>query len=266
MYFVNNEKKILESLKNPNKNSNNPEEDDNELTNEEIENNFYVQATKETFDDLLLGTEEDDFEACMAVMDYACHSDAYLIRPNLNPAITVPEKHTTEICFAMRLAEGCTLRDYMTELFKDFRTNFSKTPEQCRLPGGNYYIQLILQKTGPDEDGYTYKDQIGVEYSQAGEFVVGRIHYTMRLMTDTRDDGEYWTEPAPILAEDVWNKYIEPLFELYTERQVTDIRNYGRIMTGSVEKLAGWLKVHGTELPKDTFTQPEPIYCSTRKG
>ena len=62
LYFVNSEKKILESLKNPNKNSNNPEEDDNELTNEEIENNFYVQATKETFDDLLLGTEEDDFE------------------------------------------------------------------------------------------------------------------------------------------------------------------------------------------------------------
>lgn len=210
--------------------------------------------------------EEDDFEAWQAVMDHACHSDAYLIRPNLNPAITVPEKHTTEICFAMRLAEGCTLRDYMTELFKDFRTNFSKTPEQYRLPGGNYYIKLILRKTGPDEDGYTYKDQIGVEYSQAGEFVVGRIHYTMRHIIDTRDDSQFWTEPAPILAEDIWNHYVEPLFELYTDRQVTNIRNYGRIMTGSVEKLASWLKVHGTELPKDTFTQPEPIYCTTSKG
>jgi hypothetical protein len=243
--------------------------DENEEKVEYEDDDAYDDEDEEEYDDDEYDDdedEEDDFEAWMAVMDYACHSDAYLIRPNLNPAITVPEKHTTEICFAMRLAEGCTLRDYMTELFKDFRTNFSKTPEQCRLPGGNYYIQLILQKTGPDEDGYTYKDQIGVEYSQAGEFVVGRIHYTMRLMTDTRDDGEYWTEPAPILAEDVWNKYIEPLFELYTERQVTDIRNYGRIMTGSVEKLAGWLKVHGTELPKDTFTQPEPIYCSTRKG
>ena len=30
-------------------------EDDNELTKEEIENNYYVQAKKETFDDLLLG-------------------------------------------------------------------------------------------------------------------------------------------------------------------------------------------------------------------
>ena len=38
------------------------ENDDIELTNEEIENNFYVQATKETFDDLLLGTEENDFD------------------------------------------------------------------------------------------------------------------------------------------------------------------------------------------------------------
>ena len=38
------------------------EEEDTELTNEEIENNFYVQATKETFDDLLLGTEVDDFD------------------------------------------------------------------------------------------------------------------------------------------------------------------------------------------------------------
>ena len=38
------------------------EKDDIELTNEEIENNFYVQATKETFDDLLLGTEENDFD------------------------------------------------------------------------------------------------------------------------------------------------------------------------------------------------------------
>ena len=38
------------------------DDDDIELTKEEIENNFYVQATKETFDDLLLGNEIDDDE------------------------------------------------------------------------------------------------------------------------------------------------------------------------------------------------------------
>ena len=46
-----------------------PEEDDIELTNEEIENNFYVQATKETFDDLLLGMEEDDFDVIQLLTD-----------------------------------------------------------------------------------------------------------------------------------------------------------------------------------------------------
>ena len=52
------------SKKKPSKEKTNSssEEDDTELTNEEIENNFYVQATKETFDDLLLGTEENDFD------------------------------------------------------------------------------------------------------------------------------------------------------------------------------------------------------------
>lgn len=44
-------------------NKNQDEDDDDiELTKEEIENNFYVQATKETFDDLLLGNEIDDDE------------------------------------------------------------------------------------------------------------------------------------------------------------------------------------------------------------
>ena len=47
------------------KNNKNEDEDDIELTKEEIENNFYVQATKETFDDLLLGNEEDDDEIKM---------------------------------------------------------------------------------------------------------------------------------------------------------------------------------------------------------
>ena len=61
--FLNKKKKISEK----NKNLNNipkkiGEEEDTELSNEEIENNFYVQATKESFDDLLLGTEDNDFD------------------------------------------------------------------------------------------------------------------------------------------------------------------------------------------------------------
>ncbi len=49
--------------KNKNVNENiNEDEDDIELTKEEIENNFYAQTTKEIFDDLLLGNEENDDE------------------------------------------------------------------------------------------------------------------------------------------------------------------------------------------------------------
>ena len=60
MTFLNNNNK-----NNNEKNNKNEDEDDIELTKEEIENNFYVQATKETFDDLLLGNEEDDDEIKM---------------------------------------------------------------------------------------------------------------------------------------------------------------------------------------------------------
>ena len=59
MDFLNNNKTNKE------KKVKNEDEDDIELTKEEIENNFYVQATKETFDDLLLGNEEDDEERKM---------------------------------------------------------------------------------------------------------------------------------------------------------------------------------------------------------
>ena len=45
-------------INNLNKNEN--ENNDLELNKEEIKNNFYEQTTKETFDDLLLGNEEDD--------------------------------------------------------------------------------------------------------------------------------------------------------------------------------------------------------------
>ena len=55
MAFLNKEKK------------NENEEDEEELTKKEIENNFYVQATKETFDDLLLGNEENDDEIEMLI-------------------------------------------------------------------------------------------------------------------------------------------------------------------------------------------------------
>ena len=58
MNFLNNSNKNEKQTKNK-------DDDDIELTKEEIENNFYVQATKETFDDLLLGNEEDDDEIKM---------------------------------------------------------------------------------------------------------------------------------------------------------------------------------------------------------
>ena len=55
--FINNNKAKSElDKKNINK------EEDIELTDEEIENNFYVQATKESFDDLLFGIEDDDLD------------------------------------------------------------------------------------------------------------------------------------------------------------------------------------------------------------
>jgi len=55
--FINNNKAKSElDKKNINK------EENIELTDEEIENNFYVQATKESFDDLLFGIEDDDLD------------------------------------------------------------------------------------------------------------------------------------------------------------------------------------------------------------
>ena len=60
MHFLKN----IEKNKTENKNKD-EEEDDLELTKQEIEKNFYVQATKETFDDLLLGNEEEDDEIKM---------------------------------------------------------------------------------------------------------------------------------------------------------------------------------------------------------
>ena len=60
MHFLKN----IEKNKAENKNKD-EEEDDLELTKQEIEKNFYVQATKETFDDLLLGNEEEDDEIKM---------------------------------------------------------------------------------------------------------------------------------------------------------------------------------------------------------
>ena len=61
MPFLNKQKNNSTELIN-NSNVNIEDDDEYELTNEEIENNFYVQATKETFDDLLLGTEENDYD------------------------------------------------------------------------------------------------------------------------------------------------------------------------------------------------------------
>ena len=49
-------------MSNSNNLPNKTEEEDTQLTNEEIENNFYVQATKETFGDLLLTTEKNDLD------------------------------------------------------------------------------------------------------------------------------------------------------------------------------------------------------------
>ena len=60
--FLNKKKKISEKNKNLNNIQKKIDEEDTELSNEEIENNFYVQATKESFDDLLLGTEDNDFD------------------------------------------------------------------------------------------------------------------------------------------------------------------------------------------------------------
>ena len=60
MHFL----KDIKKNKKENKNKD-EEEDDLELTKQEIEKNFYVQATKETFDDLLLGNEEEDDEIKM---------------------------------------------------------------------------------------------------------------------------------------------------------------------------------------------------------
>jgi hypothetical protein len=62
MPFLTKQKKPHDKITNTSNIPNKTEEEDTELTNEEIENNFYVQATKETFDDLLLGTEENDFD------------------------------------------------------------------------------------------------------------------------------------------------------------------------------------------------------------
>ena len=215
--------------------------------------------------------DENDYEARRAMMDHSCPPDTCLIRLNLNSAITVPEKHTTALCFANRLAEGCALDDYMTAflsvIFATSRLGYRKTPEQYRLPCGNYYVKTILRKTEPDEYGLVYKEELGIEFSQAGDYVIGRIHYTMRLMTDTKDGGEFWTEPAPIPAKDVWRIFITSTMKLNTERAVTRTGNPSDcIMTDSVEKLSDWLKTNGTELPQDIFTKPVPVYRTTNKG
>ena len=66
--FIKNNKTKSE-LNSQNINKNTEEEEDNELTKEEIENNFYVQATKETFDDLLFGTEDNNFDSIQQLIN-----------------------------------------------------------------------------------------------------------------------------------------------------------------------------------------------------
>ena len=215
--------------------------------------------------------EKDYEEDRKALMDRGCPLDTCLIRLNLNPAIAVPEKHTTALCFAIRLAEGCTLDDYMSAflgvVFATARLGYKRTPGQYRLPGGNYYVKTILRKTEPDEDGLAYKDELGIEFSRTGDYVIGRIHYTMRFMIDTKDGGQFWTEPAPIPAEDVWQAFITCITALNTKRAVTLTRNPSDCtMTDSTEKLSGWLKANGTELPQYAFTKPVPVYRTTNKG
>ena len=65
-FIKNNKTKSELNSQNINKNT---EEEDNELTKEEIENNFYVQATKETFDDLLFGTEDNNFDSIQQLIN-----------------------------------------------------------------------------------------------------------------------------------------------------------------------------------------------------
>ena len=72
MHFL----KDIKKNKKENKNKD-EEEDDLELTKQEIEKNFYVQATKETFDDLLLGNEEEDDEIKMLNEE---DSDEYILQ------------------------------------------------------------------------------------------------------------------------------------------------------------------------------------------
>ena len=197
----------------------------------------------------------NDDEAIRITKKYCYDPNAYLVKRNPDPAVTVPGNCTTAVCFALRLAEGYDLPDFIGDYLSTFWTKEIRTEQQYKTPGGNYLIFVNLNKVLPDEKGMLYHDKLEIEFSQAEEFVVGRIRYAMRYMTDPENGGEFLAEPAPVLVQDIWFNVVSYMMAPYSfTTPVEEFSDF--IMTTSMEKLSGWLKANDTDLPEDVVKQP----------
>ena len=206
------------------------------------------------------GYPTDDTEAIATTLQYCSLPGMFLVKKNLNPAVALPEKHTTEVCFAVRLANGCSLREFVSTLGWLCWLSSPHKGNVFNTPGGNYVIFVDMNKTLPDEDGEVRTDRGEIEFSQAGDYAVGRIHYYMRMMKD-KDGVDSWTEPAPLDVKDVWFNVLNRVMEPFMSDEVTCVREFSDfIYTDSMEKLSGWLKLNGVDLPQDIFELPEPAH------
>ncbi len=197
----------------------------------------------------------NDDDAIKITKKYCYDPNAYLVKRNPDPDATMPGNCTTELCLALRMAEGYSLPDFIGDYLSTFWQKEIRTERQYRMPGGNYRIFVNLNKKLPDEKGFIYHDKLEIEFSQAGEFVVGRIRYATRCMTNPEDGSEFMGEPVPVLVQDIWFSVVSYMMAPYM--YVTPVEEFSDfIMTTSMEKLSGWLKANDTELPRNVFKLP----------
>ena len=102
----------------------------------------------------------NDDEAIRITKKYCYDPNAYLVKRNPDAAVTVPGNCTTAVCFALRLAEGYDLPDFIGDYLSTFWTKEIRTEQQYKTPGGNYLIFVNLNKVMPDEKGMLYHEKI----------------------------------------------------------------------------------------------------------
>ena len=197
----------------------------------------------------------NDDDAIRITKKYCYDPNAYLVKRDPDPAATVPANCTTAVGFALRMAEGYSLPDLIGDDLSTFWQKEIRTERQYRMPGGNYHMFVNLNKELPDEKGFIYHDKLEIEFSQVEEFVVGRIRYATRCMTNPEDGREFQGEPVPVLVQDIWFSVVSYMMAPYM--YVTPVEEFSDfIMTTSMEKLSGWLKANDIALPRNVFKLP----------